>query len=129
MIWDAIIRTMDDPICYEFRVISIATSTSVKCYSPKSLRPFLQGTLDTRPQVSKTVRDSCLPNTCNFFLGLLIRRICRLLSMCGIWLVGVSLVNCVLQLQKTNFGWAHKQYGILFHTQTFEICFNAYYVV
>ena len=29
-------RIMDDPICYELRVISIATGTSVKCYSSKS---------------------------------------------------------------------------------------------
>ncbi|GFW23164.1 uncharacterized protein TNCV_3802641 [Trichonephila clavipes] len=31
---------MDDPICYELRVISIATGTSVKCYSPKSFPSF-----------------------------------------------------------------------------------------
>ncbi|GFV90010.1 uncharacterized protein TNCV_4643501 [Trichonephila clavipes] len=29
---------MGDPICYELRIISIATGTSVKCYSPKSFR-------------------------------------------------------------------------------------------
>ncbi|GFW88369.1 transposable element Tcb2 transposase [Trichonephila clavipes] len=27
---------MDDPICYELRIISIATGSSMKCYSPKS---------------------------------------------------------------------------------------------
>ena len=31
---------MDDPICYELRVILIATGTSVKCYSPKSFPSF-----------------------------------------------------------------------------------------
>ncbi|GFU63135.1 uncharacterized protein TNCV_3150551 [Trichonephila clavipes] len=31
---------MDDPICYELRVISIAIGTSVKCCSPKSFPSF-----------------------------------------------------------------------------------------
>ncbi|GFU04638.1 hypothetical protein TNCV_4377181 [Trichonephila clavipes] len=31
---------MDDPICYELRVISIVAGTSVKCYSPKSFPSF-----------------------------------------------------------------------------------------
>ncbi|GFT66894.1 uncharacterized protein TNCV_996731 [Trichonephila clavipes] len=31
---------MDDPICYEMRVISITFGTSVKCYSPKSFPSF-----------------------------------------------------------------------------------------
>ncbi|GFT02526.1 hypothetical protein TNCV_1487441 [Trichonephila clavipes] len=64
--------------------------------------PFLQGLPGTFfqqdnacPYVSKTARDSVRPNTCNFFLGLLI--------MCGIWLVGILLVIRILQLQKTNF--------------------------
>ncbi|GFV12188.1 uncharacterized protein TNCV_1536851 [Trichonephila clavipes] len=36
---------MDDPVCYELKVISIATSTSVKCYSPKSF-PSLKASLE-----------------------------------------------------------------------------------
>ena len=31
---------MNDPICYELRIISIASGTSVKCYSPKSFPSF-----------------------------------------------------------------------------------------
>ena len=31
---------MDDRICYELRVISLATSMSMKCYSPKSFLSF-----------------------------------------------------------------------------------------
>ena len=34
-------RTMEDPICYELRVISLATGTSGKCYSPKSFPFFI----------------------------------------------------------------------------------------
>ncbi|PRD31644.1 UNVERIFIED_CONTAM: hypothetical protein NCL1_22998 [Trichonephila clavipes] len=57
------------------------------------------------------------------------RRICRLLSTCVIWLVGVSLVIRVLQLQKTNFYCTYKQYGILFHRQTFKIRLTPSHVV
>ncbi|GFX99494.1 transposable element Tc1 transposase [Trichonephila clavipes] len=39
-----------------------------------------------------------------------------------ILLVGVSFVIRVLQLQKTNFCYAYKQYGVLLHKQTFKIC-------
>ena len=65
---------------------------------------------------------SVQPNVRNFFLGSLIRGMCRLLSTFGIWLVGVSFVIRVLQLQKTNFGCAYKQYRIFFHKQAFKIC-------
>ena len=61
--------------------------------------------------IANTVRDICLPNTCKFFFGLLIRRMCHLLRRGGNWLVDVSLVNRVLQFQNTNFGCAYKQYG------------------
>ena len=61
-----------------------------------------------------------LHNICNFFLGLLIRQICPLLSTCGIWLVGIFLVIRVLLHRKTNFGCVHKQYEILLHKQTFK---------
>ncbi|GFW82301.1 transposable element Tcb1 transposase [Trichonephila clavipes] len=33
-------RILDDPICYELWVISIATGTSMRCYSPKSFPSF-----------------------------------------------------------------------------------------
>ncbi|PRD32796.1 UNVERIFIED_CONTAM: hypothetical protein NCL1_19390 [Trichonephila clavipes] len=112
---------MDDPIYYQFRVISIATGTSVKCDSPKSF-PFFKASLEL--SFSKVIHAHILQrlletsvqlNTCNFFLDLLIHRICRLVITRGIWLVGVSLVIRVLQLQKTSFYCAYKQYGILFH--------------
>ena len=69
---------MDDPVCYGLRVISIATGTSVKCYSPKSF-PFFKASLE--PSFSRLIRAHMLqrlvetsvqPNTCTFFLGLLI---------------------------------------------------------
>ncbi|GFU90836.1 uncharacterized protein TNCV_4921691 [Trichonephila clavipes] len=33
-------RIMDCKICYELKALSIATGTSVKCYSPKSFPSF-----------------------------------------------------------------------------------------
>ncbi|GFW48653.1 uncharacterized protein TNCV_4242341 [Trichonephila clavipes] len=85
---------MDDPICYEFRVISIATVQHMQrlpwpAYSP-DMSPI------------EHVWD---------------------------WLVGVALVICVLQLQKTNFCCEYKQDGILFHKQTFKICSTSCHVV
>ncbi|GFT38075.1 hypothetical protein TNCV_4103131 [Trichonephila clavipes] len=53
---------MDNPICYELRVISIATGTSSKCYNPKSF-PSSKASLELsfsrteHPHVTKTVRD------------------------------------------------------------------------
>ncbi|GFX64922.1 hypothetical protein TNCV_450601 [Trichonephila clavipes] len=55
---------MDDPICYELRAISIATGTSMTCYSPKWFR-FFKASLEIFQQdnasqhVAKTVRDFC----------------------------------------------------------------------
>ncbi|GFY13603.1 hypothetical protein TNCV_4959731 [Trichonephila clavipes] len=57
---------MDDPMCYDLRVISIATGTSEKCsrarsrslpsrHSPGAI--FQQD--NARPHVAKTVRDLC----------------------------------------------------------------------
>ncbi|GFV34535.1 transposable element Tcb2 transposase [Trichonephila clavipes] len=53
---------MDDPICYELRVISIATGTSVKCYSPKSFPSFkasLELSFRRIMHAAKTVRCFC----------------------------------------------------------------------
>ncbi|GFX37620.1 uncharacterized protein TNCV_3201431 [Trichonephila clavipes] len=61
--------------------------------------------------LQKLFETSVKHNTSNHFIGLLIRRICRLFSTCGIWLVDVSRVICVLQLQKMYFCCAYKQYG------------------
>ncbi|PRD23957.1 UNVERIFIED_CONTAM: hypothetical protein NCL1_45017 [Trichonephila clavipes] len=100
---------MDDPVCYELRIISIATSRSMKCFSPKSFPSFkaslkLSLSRIMYVHILQTLFDTSVQaNTCNFFLSLLIRRICRLLSTYGIWLVVVSLMICVLQLQKTYF--------------------------
>ena len=83
---------MDDPICDELRVISIATGTFVKCYSPKSF-PSFKVSLELpfsrimlAHMLQRLFRNSVQSNTCNFSLGLLIRLICSLLSPCGIWL-------------------------------------------
>ncbi|GFT81510.1 uncharacterized protein TNCV_3673611 [Trichonephila clavipes] len=76
---------------------------------PPEVVPFLQsirGAIfqqdNARPHVAKTVRNFCSAQR-NFFLGLLIRRIYHLLNTCQIWLVDVSLVIRILQLQKTKF--------------------------
>ncbi|PRD32855.1 UNVERIFIED_CONTAM: hypothetical protein NCL1_19209 [Trichonephila clavipes] len=126
---------MDEPICYELRVISIATGTSEKYYSSKSF-PSFKASLELSfsrimhaHMLHRLLETSVQPNTCSFFLGLLIRRICRLLNTYEIWLIGVSLEIRVLQLQKTNFSCTYKQYGTLFHKQTFKICLTPYYVV
>ncbi|GFU71337.1 transposable element Tc1 transposase [Trichonephila clavipes] len=57
-------RIMDDPICYELRVISIATGSSVMCYNPKSFPSIkasseLSFSNNALPHVAKTVRDFC----------------------------------------------------------------------
>ena len=105
MVWVRF-HIMDDPVYSKLKVISLATGTSVKWYSPKSFssfKPFLElffiRIMHTYA-LKRLFETSVQPNTCDFFLALLIRRICRLLSTCGIWLVGVLLVICVLQLQK-----------------------------
>ncbi|GFS64756.1 transposable element Tcb1 transposase [Trichonephila clavipes] len=56
-------RIMDEPICYELRVISKATGTSVKCYSPKSF-PSFKASLGLS---FSYLLDSVQPYTCNFF--------------------------------------------------------------
>ncbi|GFX34564.1 uncharacterized protein TNCV_3658021 [Trichonephila clavipes] len=60
--------------------------------------PFLRGILGAmfskimHTQLLQRLFETVQPNTRNFFLGLLIRRLCRLLSAGAIWFVGVSLV-------------------------------------
>ncbi|GFW17234.1 uncharacterized protein TNCV_1957051 [Trichonephila clavipes] len=120
---------MEDPICYELRVISIATGTSVKCYSPKSF-PSFKASLELSfsrimhaHMLQRLFETSVQPNTCNFFLGLLIRRICRLLSTRGIWLVGLarylrstaSKDELLLRIQAIGILF-HKQFQNLFHS-------------
>ncbi|PRD27402.1 UNVERIFIED_CONTAM: hypothetical protein NCL1_35463 [Trichonephila clavipes] len=81
---------MYNPICNEWRVISIAIGTSVKCYSPKPFSPFKVSLelsfsrIMCAHMLQRLLETSIKPNTCNFFLGLLIRRICCLLNTCGI---------------------------------------------
>ena len=84
------VRMTDDPIRYELRIISIATSTSVRCYSRKSFSSFktslelsFSKTMHSH-MLQKLFETSVLPMACDFFLGLLICRIFRLLSTCGI---------------------------------------------
>ncbi|PRD19037.1 UNVERIFIED_CONTAM: hypothetical protein NCL1_58620 [Trichonephila clavipes] len=119
---------MGDPICYKLRVISIATGTSMMCYSPKSFPSFKASlalafcSIMHAYMLQRLFETSVQSNTLNFFPSLLILRICLLLNTCEIWLVGVSLEIRVLQLPNTNFYHTYKQYGILFHKQTFKIC-------
>ncbi|GFT80391.1 uncharacterized protein TNCV_2184491 [Trichonephila clavipes] len=83
-------RTMDDPLCYELRVFSIATGTAVKCYSPKSfssVKVSLELSFNRIMHTHKLQRlfeTSIQLNACNFFLGRLIHRIYPLLSTCGL---------------------------------------------
>ena len=120
----------NDPICYKLMIISIATGTSMKYFNSKSLSSFkasqeLSFSRIMHAHMLQTPFQTSVPlNTCNSFFGLL-HRICRLLSICGIWLVGISLEFCVLGLQKTNFVSAYKQYAILFYNQTFKVCFDS----
>ncbi|GFV76692.1 uncharacterized protein TNCV_4729121 [Trichonephila clavipes] len=85
---------MDYPISNELKLISIATATSMKCYNPKSF-PSFKASMELSfsrimhvHMLQRLFETSVQPNTCKFFLHLLIRRICRLLSTCGIWLAG-----------------------------------------
>ncbi|GFW54313.1 transposable element Tcb1 transposase [Trichonephila clavipes] len=108
-----------NPIFYELRVILVATGTSGKCYSPKSF-PSFKASLDLSFSrimhaylLQRLFEISVQSNACDFFLGpaySLDRS--RLLSTCGIWLIGAFLVIRVLQLQKTNFCCACKLQGI-----------------
>ncbi|GFW27041.1 uncharacterized protein TNCV_92671 [Trichonephila clavipes] len=124
---------MDDPICYELREISIATSTSVKCYSPKSF-PSFKASLeffqqdDARPHVGKTVQDFCsaqhmqlLPWPTNSP---------NISPIEHVWgLVGQRLVRDPRPAAlKDEICCAYKQYGILFHKQTFKICLTACHI-
>ncbi|GFV78039.1 uncharacterized protein TNCV_1931 [Trichonephila clavipes] len=89
---------MGDPICYELRVISIATGTSVKCCSLKSFPTFKESLELSFSRImhahilQSLFETSVQPFTCNFFLVLIIRRICRLLST-FFYLVGRCLAR------------------------------------
>ena len=79
---------MNDPIYYELRVISIATKEYVKFYWPKpfpsikeSLEVFFNWIFHTHI-LQRLFETSVLPKTFNF-VGLIIRRLCRLLSIYG----------------------------------------------
>ena len=119
---------MDDSVCYELRIISLTTSTSVKCCSPKSIPSFKASlgqhfiSIMHAHKLRRLLQTSHQPNAGNFFLGLLFRRISRLLCTCGLSLVGVSRMTRDPQLRKTNIVCAYKQYGILFQNQTFKNC-------
>ena len=107
----------------------------VKCYSPK-LFPSFKASLELSfsrimhaYMLQRLFETFVQPNTFNFFLDLLIRRICRLVSMSKIWLVGVSLMILVLQLQKKNFVCIYKQYEMLFYKRKFKNCSTLCHVV
>ncbi|GFV66703.1 uncharacterized protein TNCV_2595231 [Trichonephila clavipes] len=70
-------------------LLPIAIGTFMKCYNPKSFPSFkVSLELSFRRimhahMLQKLFETSVQPNTCNFFLGLLIPWICRLLSTNG----------------------------------------------
>ena len=112
-LWSGVrFRIMEDPICYEMRIISITAGLSVKCYSPKSFPSFKAShklffsKIMHECVMQRLFEASIQPNACNFFLHLLIRQTCHVFSMCVIMLVVFSFMICILQLQKTNFGCA-----------------------
>ena len=114
---------MDDRICYELRVISTATGTCLKCYSPKSLPPFKEslelffnGIMRTY-MLQRLFQTSSHVNIWDFFLA------CLFAGYVAYWEVWdflwcVLIMIRVFQLQNTNFVCAYKQYGILFYKQT-----------
>ncbi|GFX96367.1 uncharacterized protein TNCV_2054861 [Trichonephila clavipes] len=123
---------MDDRICYELRVLSIAAGTSRERLQPEVI-PFLHGIPraifqqdNARPHVAKTVRDFCSAQHMQ-----LLPLPAFSLDMSPIehvwYLVGRRLARD--PLQKTNFCFAYKQYGILFHKQAFKFCLTLCYVV
>ena len=113
-LWSGVqFRIVDNPICYELRAISITTGKFMKCCRLKSF-PSFKSSMELpfsrimhAHMLQRLFETFVQPNPCNFFLGLFIRRICCLLSTCGIWLIGVSIVIRVLHLQKTNFCYAY----------------------
>ena len=56
---------INDPVCCKLRLISNASGTSVKCYSPKSFPSFKAfqelsfRMINACPQIPKTVQDFC----------------------------------------------------------------------
>ncbi|GFT78124.1 transposable element Tc1 transposase [Trichonephila clavipes] len=115
---------------------NLNSNTYVREVLQPEVVPFLEGIpgaifqLDNaRPHVAKTVRDFCSAQHMQLLLWPAYSLDMWPIEHVWVWLVGISLVIHVLQLQKTNFCCAYKQYGILFHKQTFKICSNPCYVV
>ena len=126
---------MDDAICFALRVIWIATGTSVKCYSSKPFPSFKVSVelsfsrIIHAHMLQKIVRDSCLAHHMHLLPSPAYSTDIHQLSSCEMSLVDVSLLIRVLQLQKTKIGCACRQYGILFHNQTFKNCLTPCHVV
>ena len=108
-LWSGVkFRTMDDPICYELRLISKATGMSVKCYSSKSF-PSFKACLELSfrrimhaHMLQRLFGISVQPKTCNFFFGLLITQKSRLSSTSGIWSVCVLLMIRMSSFKRRN---------------------------
>ena len=84
----------------------------LQCY-PKSF-PFFKASLELSfswimhaDMLQRLFGISVQPNACNFFLGLLITQVCRLLSTSGIWLVCVLLMIHMSSFKRRTLG-AHK---------------------
>ncbi|GFT37449.1 transposable element Tcb1 transposase [Trichonephila clavipes] len=98
-------RNMEDPICYNLSVISIATGTCVKCYSPKSFLSF-EASLELSfsriiqaHMLQRLFKTSVQPNTSNFFLSLLIGKICIRMDTKGYLFVLIQVVCALNSIQ------------------------------
>ncbi|PRD28384.1 UNVERIFIED_CONTAM: tc3a [Trichonephila clavipes] len=101
---------MDDPICYELRVISIATGIPGTIFQQDN----------ARPHVAKPVRDFCSAQHMQLLPWPAYSP--DMSPIERMWLIGVSLVILVLQLQKRNFS-AHTS------NMEFKICLTSCHVV
>ncbi|GFT29524.1 uncharacterized protein TNCV_2020851 [Trichonephila clavipes] len=94
----------------------------IRCHAVASTRKR-SAQDNARPRVAKTVQDFC---STQFMQLLLCLAYSPDMSPTGhvSYLVDRRLARVihVLKLQKVNFCCAYKQYGILFHKQTFKIC-------
>ena len=93
-------RITDGPIHYELRAISIATGTSVKCYSLKSLLFFKASLMLSFNRImhvhklQRLLETSAEPNICNYFLYLFIHTTWRLLSTWDLFGRCLACVPC-----------------------------------
>ncbi|GFY32530.1 uncharacterized protein TNCV_3560381 [Trichonephila clavipes] len=126
---------MDNPICYQLWLFSIAIGKYVKCYSPTSF-PSLKASIgaiflqdNARPHVAKTVPDFCstqhkqlLPRPAYSLVMSPIQQVWHLVG----WRLACDSRPAA---SKNYFCCAYKQYVILFYKQTLKICLTPCHVV